>query len=1023
MQNKGFVKFFAIMLALICVYYLSFSFATRYQNDKATKLATDANNVVNVEAYNQYLDSISTEKVWLGNTYKQCQEREIALGLDLKGGMNVILEISIPDVLKVLSNNNPDANFNKAIETAKDRQSNTNTQKDFLTLFEESYKEIDANAQLAAIFSTYELKDRIPTSATNEQVMKVLREEVNSAMDNSFNVLRQRIDRFGVVQPNIQRLDMGRILVELPGIKEQERVRKLLQGTANLEFFETFEFSEISQSLMAANNILRNLQSGEAEVEAKDSTATEEIAEATDSISEDIKKDLLSDLTAKASQKDSLENIDAERAKWEKENPLFSVLNPSQYGAGPLIGYALARDTAKVNAMLAMKQVKEVLPRNLSPKWGVKAIDEKGQVFELIAIKITNRDGKAPLDGSVITDAKSDNNQYQASSYEVSMTMDVEGAKTWARMTKENVGRSIAIVLDGYVYSFPRVNGEITGGRSSITGNFTPEEAKDLANVLKSGTMPAPMHIVQEDIVGPSLGQEAINSGLISFIIAFIVVLLYMIFYYGLIPGLVADFALLTNLFFLVGILVAWRATLTLPGIAGIVLTMGMAVDSNVLIYERIRENLRAGLTVRKAVREGFSSALSAILDSNITTLLTGIILAYFGTGPIRGFATTLIIGILTSVFTAVFVTQLILNWMSEKGKLDNTNFISPITKNWFQNVHFDFIGNRKKFYILSGVLMVIIITSLFTRGMSLGIDFSGGRNYVVRFEEKVSTEDIQEALSEGFDGEGMMVTTIGSENQVRISTNYKIEDNSENVSDEIETRLYESLKGFYKYDITKEMFSKGFVVENGEAKVSLDKESSMGIQTSQKVGATIANDIKVSAIWSVLFSLLVIGLYILWRFRNVSFSIGAVTSLMHDAMIVLGLYSLLYNIVPFTLEVDQQFIAAILTIIGYSINDTVVVFDRVREIVGLYPKRDRAQVTNEAINLTLNRTFNTSITTALVLLIIFFFGGEVIRGFVFALLCGVVAGTYSTLFVAVPISYDMFKKLNKNKEIEKVEK
>ena len=1018
MQNKGFVKFFAIMLALICVYYLSFSFATRYQMNKAEKLATDANNVVNTEVYNQYLDSIATEKIWLGNTYKECQEREIALGLDLKGGMNVILEISIPDVLKALSNNNTDANFNKAIEMAKVRQQEQNTQKDFLTLFEEAYKELDPNAQLAAIFSTYELKERIPTSASNNEVMNVLRDEVNSAMDNSFNVLRQRIDRFGVVQPNIQRLDMGRILVELPGIKEQERVRKLLQGTANLEFFETFEFSEIASSLTAANNIIRNLQNTDNEEVTVDSIATAEVVK--DSISEDIKNDLLSDLNAQsATAKDSLANADEERAKWEKENPLFSLLIPSQYGAGPVMGYALARDTSKINAMLAMKQVKEILPRNLSPKWSVKAFDEKGLYFELVAIKITNRDGKAPLDGSVITDAKSDNSQYSASNYEVSMTMDVEGSKTWARMTKENIGRSIAIVLDGYVYSFPRVNGEITGGRSSITGNFTPEEAKDLANVLKSGTMPAPMHIVQEDIVGPSLGQEAINSGLISFIIAFCVVLLYMIFYYGLVPGLVADFALLTNLFFLVGILVAWRATLTLPGIAGIVLTMGMAVDSNVLIYERIRENLRAGLNVRKAVSEGFSSALSAILDSNITTLLTGIILAYFGTGPIRGFATTLIIGILTSVFTAVFVTRLILGWLSEKGKLDNTFFISNITKNWFQNVHFDFIGARKKFYILSGILMVVIIVSLCTRGMSLGIDFSGGRNYIVRFEEKVSTEDVQKALYAGF-GENMMVTTIGAENQIRISTNYKIDDNSENLSDEIESLLYESLKGFYKHDITKEMFCKGFVVDNGAAQLSVDKESSFGIQTSQKVGATIANDIKISAIWSVLFSLLMIGLYILWRFRNISFSIGAICSLIHDTMIILGIYSLLYSIVPFSLEVDQQFIAAVLTIIGYSINDTVVVFDRVREIIGLYPKRDRAQVTNEAINLTLNRTFNTSITTALVLLIIFFFGGEVIRGFVFALLCGVIAGTYSTLFVAVPISFDMFKKLNKNKEIEK---
>lgn len=1024
MQNRGFVQFFAISLALICLFYLSFSFATSYHSNKAEKYALEANGEINPEKYNKYLDSISLEKVWMGYTYKECLESEVSLGLDLKGGMNVILEVSVPDILKSLSNNSTDPVFTKALELASERQQKS--QKDFLTLFEEAFLEQDKNARLSVIFSTFELKEKITLNSTNAEVISVLRNEISGAIDNSFNVLRSRIDRFGVVQPNIQRLeDMGRILIELPGVKEKERVRKLLQGTANLEFFETYDLPEIYQNMITANSVVRNTLSVKEEVDQTiESKIVQEVqAEKTTDTTEI--KDLLSEsVVADATQKDQNKELE----NWKKNNPLFSVLRIAQ-SSGPVVGYALASDTAKVNQYFSMKQVKEVLPRDLRLKWGVKGVaqetltgdkKDKQLLFELVAIRVTNRDGKAPLEGNVITDARADFGQQGGSNAEVSMTMNAEGAKTWARLTKENIGKSIAIVLDDYVYSFPRVNTEITGGRSQITGNFSPEEAKDLANVLKSGTMPAPARIVQEDVVGPSLGQEAIDSGLISFIIAFVIVMLYMIFYYGLIPGLIADFALITNLFFLIGILVAWRATLTLPGIAGIVLTLGMAVDSNVLIYERIREEIKAGKNVKKGVVDGFNNAISAILDSNITTLLTGIILAWFGTGPIRGFATTLIIGILTSVFTAVFVTRIVLEKMAEKEKMNNVSFTGKITKNWFQNMNFDFIGIRKKMYVISIAIVLITIGSLVTRGLNQGIDFSGGRNYVVRFENAVSPVDVQQALKGTFDGEVMNVTTIGGDNQVRISTNYKIEENSESVDDEIESLLYQALKPIYKNEITKEMFVKSFVVnETGNVEVSSDaKNSSFGIQSSQKVGPTIADDIKTSAFWAVLFSLIVIALYILFRFRDFSFSVGALASLAHDTIFVLGAYSLLYSIMPFSMEIDQHFIAAILTVIGYSINDTVVIFDRIRETRTLYPKRDNKEVINDSLNVTLSRTFSTTFSTLLVLIIIFIFGGDVIRGFIFALLIGILIGAYSTLFVATPIAYDLQER--KKKKLEK---
>jgi SecD/SecF fusion protein len=983
MQNKGFVRVIAVSLFLVCLFYLSFSFVTSHYNNKAIEYAKgDAFKHI------KYLDSISTEKIWLGYTYKECREKEINLGLDLKGGMNVILEISVPDILRALSNYNDNADFNKALSIAKERQANS--QSDFVTLFEQAYKEIDPNGQLSAIFSTFELKDRISLSTRNDKVIAVLREEVNSAIDNSFNVLRQRIDRFGVVQPNIQKLETnGRILIELPGIKEPERVRKLLQGTANLEFWETYELSEIIQSLMAANDILREMNLGGTAQEAKDTvitTSTDKTQTKLDSLANVLGKQT----AAKSPTKDELE--------FKKQNPLFAVLTiyaqNGQVMPGPTVGEAHFSDTATVNSLLKQKQVRELLPRDLALKWEVKPLDEKTQRFRLIAIKVTNRDGRAPLQGDVITNAYSDFGQYSGYA-NVNMSMNAEGAKIWARLTKENIGRSIAVVLDGYVYSFPRVNDEITGGNSQITGNFTIEEAKDLANTLKSGKMPAPARIVQEDIVGPSLGKEAINAGLISFLIAFLLVLGYMIFFYGLAPGLVSDIALLFNVFMLFGVLASFKAVLTLPGIAGIVLTLGMAVDANVLIYERIREEMRGGKTLKKAIDAGYSNAISAILDSNITTLITGIILFYFGTGPIKGFATTLIIGIISSFLTSVFLTRIIIESFLKKENTTIWKFSTRFTKNWFKNVNFNFIGNRKIGYVISGIIIIASIVSLFTRGLNQGIDFSGGRNYIVRFENNVKTAEVKDLLKGAFDGETVSVITIGADNQVRISTNYKINEQTETIDDEIETRLYDGLKPLLG-NTSREDFVKNHIM------------------SSQRVGPTIADDIKTSAIWAILFSIIAIGLYIFVRFRDVSFSVGAITSLIHDVAIVLGLYSILYSIMPFSLEIDQAFIAAILTVIGYSINDTVIIFDRIRENRILYPKRDKLQTINHSLNSTLVRTFNTTFTTSIVLIAIFIFGGEVIRGFIFALLIGIVVGTYSSLFVASSIAYEILSKKEK---------
>jgi SecD/SecF fusion protein len=982
MQNKGFTRIFAILLTLVCAYYLSFSLVNKHVESKAEAMANGDQARL---AY--LLDSLETEKVYMGLTYAECREKVINLGLDLKGGMNVVLEVSVPDIVRTLSNNNPDPNFQKALTQASLRQKNS--QKEYIDLFVEEYKKLDSGARLSAIFSTFEMKGRIDPQTSDADVIKVLKEDVQGAITNSFNVLRTRIDRFGVVQPNLQQLGAsGRILVELPGIKEPERVRKLLQGSANLEFWETYELSEIYESLLSANNLIRDLDKTVAV--AKDSTKA--LAAVKDTAKKATKDD---ELLAKLGKTDTSSHQKTAE-EWKKEYPLFSVLqvNQSESGVaqGPVVGASLGRDTATVNKYLNNPKVRELLPRDLKFVWTVNSIDKKTPIYQLVALKVTNREGKPALGGDVVTDA-SDDFQQNTGSAKVNMTMNPEGAKAWARLTKENVGKCIAIVLDGYAYSYPRVSGEISGGSSEITGNFTAAEAKDLANVLKSGKMPAPCHIVQEDVVGPSLGAEAIQSGFLSFLVAFVLILLYMQLNYGLIPGLIVDASLLINAFFMMGILASFQAVLTLPGIAGMVLTLGMAVDANVLIYERIKEELHAGKTIKKAIAEGYKNALPAIMDGNITTLLTGIVLYEFGTGPIRGFATTLIIGLLTSVFCGVFITHLIYESLLAKDKLQNEDFTTKMTRNMLKAPKVDFIGNRKWGYIISGTVLSICVLSIAFHGLSQGVDFSGGRNYIIRFDEPVKTSDVRNSLEGAFEGSSISVITIGNENQVRITTNYKIEDDSQTIDSQIETMLFQNLKPYLKGDITRDQF-----VNNN-------------IMNSQKVGPTVADDVKKAAVWAVFFAIIIIGLYILIRFKNVAFSVGTIAALAHDVLLIVGCYSLFYSFVPFSLEIDQNFIAAILTIIGYSVNDTVVIFDRVREHLGFYPKRQKKRLMNEALNQTLLRTYSTSLTVFITLLILFLFGGDTIRGFAFAMLVGTITGVYSTLFIAAPIAYEVQKK------------
>ena len=986
MQNKAAIIILAIALALVSIYQLSFTGAT-------FKVKQDAKIYAKGDLVKQsyYIDSIAslTKEDWsfLGYTFKDCQKRELNLGLDLKGGMNVILEVSVEDILKALSNYNTDKTFASAIARAKELQKQS--QADFLTLFGRAFQEIDPNAKLAAIFNTVELRDRINFNSTNAEVLDVLDEEVSAAITNAFNILRTRIDRFGVVQPNITQLaTKGRILIELPGQTDPQRVRELLQGTANLEFWETYENSEVISYLAAANDLLKTIEAGNRPV--------------TDTLKTAVAQAITSDTTKKEDQtlldlidKDTTQKAQAAtREEFALQNPLFGILIPRVDEQGQpypscMVGLASGIDTAKVNSYLSMNQVKALFPRDLRFYWSQNPhkYDPSNSLYELHAIKITTRDGRAPLDGDVITSARPTSG-ITGSEVKVDFNMNAEGAKTWQRMTRENVDRCIAVVLDGYVRSYPRVVGEIPAGSTEITGDFTIEEADDLANILKSGKLPAPARIVSDTVVGPTLGKEAINAGLVSFVISFVIVLMYMFFYYSKSAGSIADIALFGNVFLIMGVSASLGAVLTLPGIAGIILTMGMSVDANVLIYERIREELRAGKGVKLAVSDGYKGALSAILDSNITTLLTGVVLYIFGTGPIKGFATTLVIGIFTSLFCAIYITRLIYEWFLKRNA--KLTFSIKLTANILKDTHIDFIGKRKLFYALSIAITVIGIGSLMFRGLNPGIDFTGGRTYIVRFENSVKTADVAKSLEVQF-GEAPQVVTFGSDDQVRITTKYRIDETG--VDDQVETALYEGLRGMLPANTTKEQFLSEYRMN------------------SETVGPTIASDIKRRAIWAVGLSLVIMFFYIFMRFRNWQYGVGAITALAHDVMIVIGIYSLLWGILPFNMEIDQSFIAAILTVIGYSVNDSVVVFDRVREFLPLHRKRPTNEVLNLALNDTLSRTLNTGVTSILVLIAMFFFGGATIRGFLFAMIIGIIVGTYSSIFVATAIVYDTSSK------------
>ncbi|MBO7418960.1 MAG: protein translocase subunit SecDF [Bacteroidaceae bacterium] len=986
MQNKGFVKIISVLLILVCLFYLSFSAVVRYYDNKAKQIANGDERVEQ-----EYLDSLANEKVYFGNwTLKDCREMGISLGLDLKGGMNVILEVSVPDVIKVLSDNKTDAAFNEALSNAAKEA--VNSQDDVITLFIREYHRLAPGQPLAQIFATQQLKDKVTQKSTDQEVERVLRDEVKAAVDNSFNVLRTRIDRFGVVQPNIQTLtgSLGRIMVELPGIKEPARVRKLLQGSANLEFWETYEAQDIAPYLQSADVKLHNILTT---ADATDDVAPVEVApiSASDSLAAAIRGDVNT----------------ADMAQLKREHPLLSILQVFS-GQGSIVAYANARDTAEVNRYLAMPEVQAELPKDLRLKWGVAPtdMDPKKQTYELYAIKSTQRNGKAPLEGDVVVDASDKFDQYGKPA--VNMSMNSDGSRRWAQLTKQNIGRSIAIVLDDYVYSAPRVNSEITGGNSEITGNFTPEQSKDLANVLKSGKMPAPAHIVQEDIVGPSLGQASINAGILSFIVALILLMIYMCSMYGIVPGMIANCALIMNLFFTLGILSSFQAALTMSGIAGMVLTLGMAVDANVLIYERTKEELRGGKSTKDALAAGYKNAFSAIFDSNVTSLLTGIILFNFGTGPIRGFATTLIIGICISFFTAVFMTRLVYEYFMGKDKLLNLTFTTNISKNLMTNVHFDFMGPRKRWLTIGGVLFIICVGFMAIRGLSRSIDFTGGRNFNVQFENAVEPEQVRSLVANSFEDANVSVIAVGTDGRtVRISTNYRINEDGQNVDTEIENRLYEAVKPLLTQNISLDTF------------IDRDNYTGGSIISSQKVGPSIAEDITYSAIWSVILALIAIGIYILIRFYNVAYSIGATGALILDTSIILGAYAMFWGILPFSLEIDQTFIGAVLTAIGYSINDKVVIFDRVREYTQLYRKRELGQVFNDSLNSTLARTINTSISTLIVLLCIFILGGESIRSFAFAMILGVIFGTMSSLFIASPIAYQIIKMTKKNKKAE----
>ena len=1011
MQNKGIVSFIAVALVLICVFYLSFTFVTRHHQQTAEALGEKAGQ--------EYLDSIMNEKVYCGiYTFKQCREMEIGLGLDLKGGMNVILEVSVPDVVAVLADHKKDMAFVKSMEQAKKEEETS--QSDFISLFIKYYRQNAPGHRLAEVFATQQMKGKVSTQSTDDEVERALRAEVQSAVDNSFNVVRNRIDKFGVVQPNIQKLEGrdGRIMVEMPGIKEPERVRKLLQGSANLEFWETYNSQEIVPALAELNK--RYADMGDAD-DTADTAAVAPVA-AADSVKADTaaaKGNLAAALSAKKDEKGAAaKGNEAELAK--KQNPLFSVLQPTQGQSLSTVGYALARDTAEVNKIIYSDIAQRVIPADCRLLWSAKPADFGGthaDIYELHAIKVTEPSGRAPLEGDVITNAKDEFDQMGHPC--VSMQMNSDGARRWAQITKMNIGRAVAIVLDDAVYSAPRVNGEIAGGNSQITGNFTIEDTKDLANTLNSGKMPAPTRIVQEEVVGPSLGAQSIQQGAISFIVAFILLAIYMILLYNWVPGLIADAALLLNLFFTLGILTSFQAALTMPGIAGIVLSLGMAVDANVLIYERTKEELRAGLNVKEALKKGYANAFSAICDSNLTSIITGVILYIFGTGPIRGFATTLIIGICCSFFTAVFLTRMVYENRLKKDKWLNLSFTTGFSRNMLQNTKVNFMGAYRKTFLIWGVAAIVFCGFFLFRGLSKSIDFTGGRNYVVVLDKETHVEDVRKALSGAFintmgENQGQEANTsviaLGTEGKtVRISTNWDIESNNPDVDDKAETILFNTLR------------EGGFITqESVEAFKNPDVRQGGSIISSTKVGPSVAKDITYGAIVSVIIALLAIFLYILVRFHNVAFSVGSTIALALDALIVIGCYSALWGFVPMSLEIDQTFIGAILTVIGYSINDKVVVFDRIRENIQLFGKKhDRQELFNNSLNQTLARTVNTSVTTLIVLLCIFILGGDSIRSFSFAMILGVVFGTLSSIFIAAPIAYLTMGKRIKEDAVE----
>jgi SecD/SecF fusion protein len=982
MQNKAAIIVLAIALGLVSIYQLSFTGATYKVKKEARAYARG-----DLEKETHYLDSISTlpKEKWsfLGNTYKECQRKELNLGLDLKGGMNVILEVSVEDILKALSNYSPDKTFNLALARAKELQKNS--QSDYLTLFGKAFQEIDPNAKLASVFGTVELKEKINFNSSNDDVIKVLNTEVDGAITNAFNILSTRIDRFGVVQPNISRLaTKGQILIQLPGANNPKRVRELLQGTANLEFWETYENSDILPYLSKANSLLKEVQANTEKTNANPA-ASQKIAAADTTKKDQSLLDLINKDTTKVAQ-----TAATTRQGFTLQNPLFGILIPRVTQEGQalpscMIGLANAKDTAKVDAYLKMNQIKALFPRDLKLLWSQNPYkqDPTKTMYELHAIKITTRDGRPPLGGDVITSARTSTGV--TGDVKVDMSMNSDGSKTWARMTRENIGRCLVVVLDGYVRSYPRVQNEINGGSTEITGDFTIEEADDLANILKSGKLPAPSHIISDTIVGPTLGKEAINSGFISFFVAFALVLGFMVFYYSRSAGTIADIALFANLFLLFGVLASLNAVLSLPGIAGIVLTMGMDVDANILIFERIREELRGGKGIKLALADGYKRAYPAIIDSKVTTMLTGIVLYVFGTGPIRSFATTLIIGILTSVFASIFLTRLIYESLLKRNV--NLHFSIPLTANVFKHTKIDFIGLRKYFYIVSGVIITSGIISLFVRGLNPGIDFAGGRTFVIRFDKPVVTEDIAAKLNIAF-GDLPQVVTYGKQDQVKITTKYKI--NETGVEDEVEGKLYDGLKSFLPAGVTKEVFL------SDRYKVS-----------SETVGPVVAADIKINAYYAVGIALVLIFLYIFMRYRYWQYGFGAVASLAHDVLLVLGVYSLLWGHMPFSMEIDQSFIAAILTVIGFSVSDTVIVFDRTREFLPLYRKRPFREVLNMALNSTLSRTINTTFAVILTILAMFIFGGAVIRGFMFALLIGIGTGVYSSVFIATALMYD----------------